>query len=287
MKIISIITIVLFSTIQIYAQQAWTQPQGEGYFQIGSSHFTYSSLFDDSAKELLIPRPITESVFSFYGEYGITDRWMATVNIPFHKVSSGKLTPEWKGISTTQGKLFNLGTISSAMTYRIVQKQGITISGKITSEYNSAKQDTVTGLRTGIDAVGFTPTVLFGIGKEKYFMSAETGVGIYNNDLSRYLLNAQIGKKILESKKMMIILALNINTPIGEKSDIVREIKNGNAKWTGLYLDQRAYYALNIKLGYDISPVWSMWLSIGSGPGKNIGRAPVFSFSLGHKLIQK
>ena len=77
-----IITSFLICTQQAVAGDGWPQKKAEGYFKlsqywvIADSHYTNTGDIDPNA---------TRGTFvtSLYGEYGITDRWTATLYFPF------------------------------------------------------------------------------------------------------------------------------------------------------------------------------------------------------------
>lgn len=286
-SIILIIASTLFS-FHLQAQQAWTKKKGEGYFQIGSSYFQYSTLSSKDFKSVDIARPIAETVVSFYGEYGISDKLMATLILPMHFISSGDLNPEWQGITLEKGNLTNLGNINLAFTYLLHQKNGVVVSSKLAASMNSSEYDETTGLRTGYNAFGISPTILAGIGRSNFFSSAEIGVNILNNDyLNRFIFNAQIGKELGESKKFTGIFNIGINATLSTASDSENDEINGNAAQTALYLNEQAYYSASLKLGYKLATNWALWFAVGGGAGQNIGQNGVYSLALAYKLQKK
>ena len=278
--------IIILSTFSLHAQQAWTQAQGEGYFQVGTSYLEYSSKFSEEYNEAAIPRPITELILQAYGEFGITDKLTTTIIIPYHLISSDDVDASWTGAPPpVKGDLNAFGNINGAVTYNIYKKNNIVVSAKTAISFNTSDQDNAAGLRSGFNASSVSPTLLAGIGTDKFFASAETGVKILSDDfLPKFLFNAQIGKEFLNSKKLIIILGFNTYYSIGTASVAKNEILDGNAEFTALYLNDQSYATGNLKLGYKLGDNFLTWLSMGAGPAKNVGFASVVNFALGYKL---
>ena len=278
----------MFCGFGLDAQQAWTQKKGEGYFHLGGSLLNYASLHDYNFSVTQIPRPITEFIVSSYMEYGLSDKLTAALTIPYHMVSSGDTAADWTGFSPEKGDLAALGNANVGLTYKLYQKSGLVVSSKLGLALKSAKLQQSTGLRTGYDAFGISPFILAGIGKSKYYASVETGMNFLSNGyLQRFVLNAQLGRYLSKSKRTLFVLGLSTSTALGRPSpaDVLRI--DGNARYTGLYVNEQSYYAVNLKLGYNLSKNWTIWSSVAGGMAKNIGRDALYSLSLGYKLKKK
>ena len=205
--------------------------------------------------------------------------------LPYHIVSSDDLANNWSGFAPEKGNLSALGNINFSMTYKIYQKKNLVVSSKLAVSTNTAKLETSTGLRTGLDANSFTPFILAGIGTDRFFASAETGVSFLTNAyLPRFIFNAQWGKHLLENKKLLFILGLSSSTALGKPSaeDLLK--LDGNALFTGLYVNEQSYYALNLKFGYAFFQNGIIWISAAGGAAKNIGQNVVYNLSFGYNL---
>ncbi|MEE9430960.1 MAG: hypothetical protein V3V16_07975 [Melioribacteraceae bacterium] len=284
MKSILFVIILSFG-FNLNAQQAWTQKKGEGYFQIGSSFLSYSELHNLTSDAIELPRPITELIISSYLEYGISDNLTASFILPFHIVSSGNLVSDWSSFSPEQGDLSALGNMNLGLTYKVSQINNIVVSSKLAIGINSSKYEQSTGLRTGYDAYTISSSILAGLGTSTYFASAETGINFLTDGyLHRFIFNAQIGKHFLQSKKLLFIFSVLTSTALGSSSadDILK--LDGNSRFTGLYVNEESYYAINLKLGYNLTKDWTIWSSIAGGMAKNIGRNALYSLSIGYNL---
>lgn len=282
---LSIAFLVLFSVSQLSAQQAWTQKQREAYVQLGTNLFSYSTAYGDDFKAADIPRPITETIISLYGEYGITNTLTATAIVPLHFISSGNLDEEWTGFSPEKGNITGLGNVSLALTYNLYKKNTVVLSSKFTSVINTSNYDAATGLRTGFDAYSFSPTFLIGIGTNTFFASAETGFSFLTNDYAnRYLFSAQIGKDFTPGRKITGIFSISSSIALGNPSDEENIRIDETTLYTALYQNEQTYYAAALKAGYKFTANWTLWLAAAGGIAKNIGRAGVYSISLGYNI---
>ena len=171
------------------------------------------------------------------------------------------------------------------MQYLILQKNNFVLSTRLAIDFQTAQLDSLTGIRTGYDALGIQTLILAGYSTSKFFTSIEAGATSFSNDnLSRYYMNAQIGSRLLKNKKFIFIFALSNSATIGEVNNIVASDFDGNAIYTGLYLNEQAYLAGTIKVGYEFSQNWTTWLSAGGGSAKYTGLNAVYSLSLGYNL---
>jgi hypothetical protein len=282
-----IITILVFiCSLNTKAQQAWTQKKGEGYFQIGSSYLNYSDLHLGNVSFSKLPRPVTEIIVSSYNEFGITDKFTGILSVPFHFVSVGDFdTSSLSYLNFDKGSLSALGNVSTGLLYNLYAKNGNVLSTKLNASYNTSSRQQNTGLSTGYNAFILEGSILAGRGTQNYFTSGEISTVISaNNFLSRIQVNGQIGKRFLKSKKLILIFAISTNTYLSDisKSNSLLAIQAND--YTGLYNAKQAYYAINMKAGFEFSKVWSMWGSIAGGEATNIGAGINYALSIGYKL---
>lgn len=283
-----LLLIILSCGHSLHAQQAWTQKKGEAYFQVGGSLLNYSALHYYTSSAIEIPRPITELTLSAYAEYGILDNLTAAVNVPYHLISSGELATDWNGFAPEKGELAALGNVNLGFTYKMYDKKRVVVSSKLGFGINSSTAQQSTGLRTGYDAYTVAPSVLAGIGTSKFFASAEAGMNFMTNGyLHRFVFNAQIGKHFLKSKRMLFVVAVSTITAVGKSSEDDNLNLDGNARFTGLYMNNQSFYAVNFKLGYELTRHWTIWTALAGGMANNIGRGAVFSLTIAYQLKKK
>jgi hypothetical protein len=259
-----------------YAQQAWTKEKGKFFSQVGISTLAFNSIIDnDLGKFRPINRDITDITIGLYGEYGLFDGLTLSGQIPFKSVSSanGNVT------EAQNGSLSGLSNINLGLTARLYQNGGAVVSGKMRTNLPTATYDVATGLRTGFDATSFIPSVLFGLGADKFFLSGELGYEIRNNGYAnRTLAGFQIGKFFINRKLLAIFNFDLAYTLEGGTYD------DAKSEFTGLYLSDQTYLSPGVKLGYYFTPKVALWGSIGVGlpPTNNVGASPGFSLSFSY-----
>lgn len=280
------VLLVFICSLNSFAQQAWTQKKGEGYFQIGSSYLNYSDLHIGNVTFSKLPRPVTEIIVSSYNEFGITDKLTGIVSVPFHSVSVGEFdTTSLSYLKFDKGSLTAFGNVTTGLLYNLFSKNGNVMSTKLSASFNTSSRQENTGLSTGYNAFILEGSLLAGRGTQNYFTSGEisTVISPYNF-LSRIQVNAQIGKRFLKSKKLILIFSLATNTylsDIAKSNSLTVQLAND---YTGLYNAKQAYYAINLKAGFEFSTTWSMWGSIAGGEATNIGAGINYALSVGYKL---
>jgi hypothetical protein len=202
-------------------------------------------------------RNVTNNSLQGYVEYGVTDRWMITAIVPVVFTSSTLLTsrPSSEPIG---GNFSGLSNIEIGGTYNFYQKNGLVLSGKLNTALPTASHQQITGLRTGADALSVEFSVLVGLGKATYFMSAEIGYGYRTNQhSSRTLASFQIGKFFGQSKKLIGIF--NVNLILSNKDG---KYNDGTSIFTAVYLNNLSYLAPGIKLGYKLNSKFMVWGNI-------------------------
>jgi len=108
-----------------------------------------------------------------------------------------------------------------------------------------------------------------------------------NGYLHRFVFNAQIGKHFLKSKRMMFIVAVSTITAVGNTSADDNLELDGNARFTGLYMNDQSFYAVNLKLGYALTSKWTTWVALAGGMANNVGQSGVYSVSIAYQLKNK
>jgi hypothetical protein len=251
-----ILVSVLFAQIT-QAQQAWTSPKGKFYSQLGYTYLVYDGINKSDDEIVPLNRTVTHNALQGYIQYGITDKLMVTGIVPLTFTNS-TLTSGTQPAGLKDGSLNGLGNIQAALTYRFYEKDGIVVSGKLNGILPTAQKDVATGLRTGDDALGISPSLLAGYGHSKFFTSLEIGGVWRNNNYSNQTFGYfQIGKFMGKKQKFLMILhsALRFSNKNGTYDD-------GNTKFTATYLNDLRYIAYGLKLGYKVTPKIMVWSDI-------------------------
>jgi hypothetical protein len=275
---------LIFALLSIFpfainAQQAWTKEKGKFYAQIGISSLRYSELMNGSDEPLPLARNITDRTLHGYIEYGLTNRFTVSAQLPFKFSSASDL----KFLSVgSAGSLSGLSNIQTALTANLYRKNGFVLAAKGAIALPTAKFDLKTGLRTGFDATTVSPSILLGYGHAKFFTSADVGFAFRNNNYSnRSFASAQIGKFWGKKQRFLSILGVEYM-----KSGDNGTYDDASSIYTGMYLDKQSYFAYHLKFAYKVTPKIKVWLATGSGVGtinQFVGRVPSYTFSVSYQ----
>jgi hypothetical protein len=278
-KIAFVLIINILSNTINHAQQAWTKEKGKFYSQIGTSFLSYDALLNEGKEFIPINRTVNDITIPIYAEYGITNRFMVSAQLPLKMTSVSNVGNANIG---KDGSLIGLSNIQTALTANLVKKNGFVVSVKGAIDFPTAQFDIKTGLRTGFDATTISPSLLAGYGHAKFFTSAEMGYAIRNNAHSnRTFVMAQVGTFFGKNKNFIAILG----------TDYVQSSNKGtyddaSSAFTGLYLDKQSYLAYHLKIAYKITPKIKVWLATGTGVGsvnKNVAATPSYSLSISYQ----
>jgi len=115
----NIITIILvFFTSSLFAGGPWPQPKGKGYFKLSEWWTVFDQHYTDNG---MIDPNLTTGIYNttFYGEYGITDRFTAVVNAPlFSRTYMNNLRSRTTDEIIIPGESLNgIGDIDLAVKY--------------------------------------------------------------------------------------------------------------------------------------------------------------------------
>ncbi len=277
MRFFYLLLLCCTATSGIIAQQAWTRAKGSYYVQVGGSFLQSNSLLNGTEDPILLNRDVSDVTIQGYGEYGLTSKLMISAQLPLKLLSVDNTVGQ---PNLKDGSLTALSNVQAALTYNFYQKNGWVLSGKTGFSLPTAKFDEATGLRSGFDAFSFTPSLMAGLGRNKFFSSAELGYVLRSNNYSRRIAAAwQIGG--FWGKKKQFIPILGIELMRSGKSDF----DDSTSKSTGLYLNEQSYLSPNLKIGYKPNPNITLWLSAGGGLGyitRNIAASPGLSFTVSY-----
>lgn len=276
--------VCVFFTTATFAQQAWTQPKGALYVQVGESFFDYDTKYNLQGEPEALPREITQNIVSVYSEYGLKDNLTLGINVPFQLIKSGDLEPDYVGFAPKQDKLNALGNVSSWLNYRIYKKHSISSTVKLEYSANSSSSIETAGLRSGFDASSIATSFLAGYSYSRFFTSAEIGYRVMGNEyLDRTFLNAQLGVKLFPEDRLILIFGVATSNTIGDETNAL----DGNNRFTALYQNQRSFTSTNVKLGINVNSKLSIWLANATGTAKNVGRSTITSFAVAYKFKKK
>ena len=279
-----IVLILFFFSGDLSAQQPWVRKKGQLYTQMGVNALFWNSVYVAPTTFGVPHRNMYELMLSGYFEQGLTDRLMLSAQIPLSLVGSGKINPNYVGLTLPKGTLFGFGNINSTLTFQLFKKGGFIMSMSATGYFDSSLRDDGPGLQTGYQANGVEPKLLAGLGLKRHFFAFGAGVNFRSGGYSHQLrIEAKWGSRIGKKKRGWFILGVNPLLPLNKKTNTENAILNGTSAINYLYSNEQAWIGISNTFGYEKNP-WSLWFTVGGGPGWLVARAPVFTFSVGRKI---
>ncbi|MFT4535929.1 MAG: hypothetical protein ACJA1A_002829 [Saprospiraceae bacterium] len=278
----NLINIFFASTIFISASFAggpWTQKKGIGYFKLSEWWITYDKHYTDSGE--LDPN-ITSGIYntSFYGEYGLSDRFTAILYAPLFSRSLYN-----NEVSGTTGDTVQPGeAVNSIGDVDVSFKYGLTASG---AKFPISATLTL-GLPTGITGKGERGTLQTGdgefnqsiqidagtgfkIGKTNAYFSTFAGINNRTNGFSEeFKYGGEVGAGLF-NQKLWLIARLNG----------VESFNNGSEESTGntsIFADRAEYTSYGLEAAFYITKQFGISASFASAfRGKIIAAAPSYS----------
>ncbi len=278
-NIITIISLLLISSLSLLGH-VWPQEKGSGYLQVSFTTKNYNGGYFGTYTDFMVRdlwRNVSESAVMLYGEYGLTDKLTLIVDMPFRwqKTSETLNTPTENPflLPLPAGKLSGLGNVSFAAQYPILQKDFVfTVQTKLAT--NTSRFDETSGLRTGQDNFTFTPSLLYGKGFARSYLTFELGVSASTNNYANTLVaNFEYGRSFFEAKTYLIATV-----------NAVYSFQNGTyndaaSLQTVTYLDNQGYVSYGIKVFQKLGTHLRLTANIASGRGiVNSGNQPIGIF---------
>lgn len=287
MKNITLTFVFLFSFHSLFAGGPWPQAKGKGYFKISE----WWTVFDEHYTDQGLRDPnLTSGIFNttFYGEYGITDRFTAILNSPiFSRNYINNLRSGTTQEIIFEGESLNgIGDIDLAFKYGIT-KPGSSIPVSITIGVGlptgNAQGGTQGNLQLGDGEFNQNIQVDLGkslnIGKQSAYFSTYAGFNNRTNGFSEeFRYGLELGTGFINNK---LWIAGKLNAIKSFKNGDTRETTTNtslfanNAEFTSLALDVNLY--LTKKLGVSVSYAAAV-------NGKIIAAAPAYSVGVFYDL---
>ena len=260
-----------------FAQSPWVAEKGKGFAQIGYTTIgPYSDLFQNDGNSYSLSREVTDQTIQVFTEYGIGNNNSLIASIPIKLLKTGQSTISNPAIN--EGSFTTLGNIQLAVRHNFINK-GFVLSSQLLTEIPTAGYDEGTGLRGGLDALSFIPTVSIGKGLSNLYGFLSAGVAIRSNDYSSdFRVSGEFGYKVIKRVYMIAVL------------DVVENFENGSALestqqlQTGLYLNNQSSFAYGIKGLIGITEhIGASGAFYGAGSGHLVAKSPSINFGVYYK----
>jgi hypothetical protein len=278
MKILTCV-LFLFVSFSGISQSAWTQKKGNVYSQLSfSSISNFSEIFGDP--DYLTEREITDQTLQIYAEYGYTEKTTLIVNIPFKFIKTSDLVnPLNISPLTISDSKSTLGNVEIGLKHKLYDKKWV-VSTQLNIEANTSSFDRSSGINSGYNAWGFTPTINVARSFNGFYIQGFSGINLRTNKYSsNFKMGGEIGTKPL--KKLWLIAY----------TDIIISFKNGTIalplsnELTSLYVNNQEYAAYGLKSIYLISENFGATAGFGGAfYGNNVAKRIALNFGLYHKF---
>jgi hypothetical protein len=267
-----------------FSQSPWTQEKGKFYTQISFSTIPYyDTVFGDP--NYSIPGKISDNTIQFYSEYGLSAKTSLLLNLPYKSITFKSartivcVTTPCPGVIEETYKKNDFGNIEIGIKHTFYKKEWI-LSGQFSMETNTASFDENSGIRTGYDALTFSPLFLVGKSFGKSYLQTYIGTKLRtNNYSSNFKIGGEYGGKISKSIWLTGFL------------DIEKSFKNGNIVLptsnlaTGLYINDQEYGVLGIKAIGEFSDNFGVTASLPAAFfGNNVAKQVALSFGIYKKF---
>jgi len=255
---------LVFDTNNVFSG-VWLRSKGSGYSQIGFTTKSYKNRYLGgyaNTEKFGLRREVTQTAFSYYGEFGVLENLTLTTNVPFYMLSTGSEVSYDVANPFTDtlksGSINSLGNIYVAIKYPI-RTDGLMISAQLGFEFNTSTYDDFTGLRTGFDATTITPTILVGKGMGSTYFTAEAGPFFRTNGYNHGIVASGEYGWTPNSKTYLIGVANGIfKVTEGNHND-------KNSKHTATFIDDQGYMAIGAKIFQKINEHFSVNATFFSG----------------------
>ncbi|MGB1205375.1 MAG: hypothetical protein ACPG5B_07010 [Chitinophagales bacterium] len=242
---------ILFLPLTLQAGNPWTQAKGAGFSQLSFNYIRSDQLFHKDLGTLQLNRFVTDATLQTYLEYGITDKLTVLGVLPFKFTSTSDAISENTDFNEllSAGSFNQLGNISIAAKYGLITNKSIVAATQVRLDLPSKAFDANTGLRTGYNAVGVSPSLSVGYGTNHFFASAEIGLTFRTNKYSSaFFGNAEFGYN--HKNRTYIILVVDATRSFFNEN---RDNLDGNALQTGLFVNNQHYFVFGLKLLHNVT----------------------------------
>ncbi len=249
-----LLTINIFFS-DLYAGGPWVSPKLGGYFEVGGS-FTSAST-------------VTDNTYQLYSEFGITKRLSFKGVIPFKQISSPEDVEETSNNAVEFGKLTGLNNIILGLRYQLSQRLPIAVGFDFS--LNTFRIKANQGLRTGYESFTLRPVFAIGGSTNTSYYYAQFMPGFSTNNYSAdFTFVLEYGGKI--SPKSYLALYFQGRIPFSNGN--FNDTDASAFEFTGFYIDRQNYYVVGPKLSIGLGKNWgissALFLVIGRPQDGNV-----------------
>ncbi len=279
-KVILTSAIFLFCIYSVSAGGPWPQRKGFGYFKLSEWWIVFDRHYTDSG---LTDPNVTTGIFntSFYGEYGVTDRFTVGINAPLlSRTYMNNLRSTATDEIIVPGEAINtIGDIDLAFKYGLTKPGAkIPISATLTL-----------GLPTGKTSGGSQGNLQTGDGEFNQLFQIDAGTGFKLNNVSAYA-STYVGinhrtKEFSEEFRFGLEFGVGLFKEklwVNSKFNLLESFQNGataeTTTSTSLFANNAEYAAISFEAAYYIKKGWGISAGYGTAfRGQIIAAAPSYN----------
>ena len=139
---------LLFPAVSVQAD-GWPQRRGHGYYKLGFYTLRATHYSEPGGNRIAIPT-VGDYTFSFYGEYGLTDRLTAIAYVPFQRITLNRQVGRETGFVFTEGdEITGLADPILGLRFGLLQFGGTVLSASLKLGLPLGTSDQTNGLNTG------------------------------------------------------------------------------------------------------------------------------------------
>ncbi len=270
-----------FGTLAEVHAGPWPQPRKGAFYKLGFGFMRANQFYEPDGRVISIPT-LADYTFSFYGEYGFTDRITGVAYLPFlqrltlnRQVGNETGFVFFEGAEQTSPADFDIG-----IRYGLIQRGNTSVSASLMLGIPVGNTSQENGLYTGDGE--FNQLISLGVGQSFYpapaYVSLEAG---FNNRVKGFSdeirVSAEAGYTI--GGKVTLIGRLRSLEPLRNGDDA---ITGGTG---GLYANNQRYLVYGAELAYLFTPKVGLSFSVeGATRGQNILSAPAYHTGMFLKL---
>ena len=251
----------------------WPRKKRVGYYQLGFGFMRANTYYEPNGRRIDIPT-LADYTFSFYGEYGITDRITAVAYIPFvQRLTLNKQIGRESGVVFFEGdENTNVADPDIGIRFGLLQKGNTVVSAGLSFGIPIGDHTQQSGLWTGDGE--FNQRITLGVGHSFYpkpvYVSVEAGMNNRTQGFSdEFTYHVEAGYTFVS--KLTAIGKLRGLEPFRNGED---DVSGGTG---GLYANNQRYLVYALELAYKINPTLGISVSAeGATRGQNILSAPAY-----------
>lgn len=139
---------LLLPALSAYAD-GWPQRRGHGYYKLGFYTLRATHYYEPGGNRIAIPT-VGDYTFSFYGEYGLTDRLTAIAYVPVQRITLNRQVGSETGFVYTEGdEITSLADPILGVRFGLLHFGGTVVSASLKLGLPLGNSDQTNGLYTG------------------------------------------------------------------------------------------------------------------------------------------